>query len=273
MEYQGSNEYVRKDDDAWNKVVKPAPDTRPKTEDVTNTRGLEWDDLCLRKEVLMGIVSKGFDLPSPIQEEAIPMILAKKNVVARAKNGTGKTGSFVIPVLNMIDETIPKIQSVVLTPTRELALQTAAVFKEISKYLEVEIMVTTGGTSLREDIMRLQKPIHIMVGTPGRILDLAGKGVADLSNVESFILDEADKLVSEDFQPIIHRLMDFLPKTRQIMLFSATYPSSVGKFLGRIPDCHKINLMTELTLKGISNFYAYIEERQKLHCLNTLFSK
>jgi len=134
-------------------------------------------------------------------------------------------------------------------------------------------MVSTGGTSLRDDIMRLQKSIHIMVGTPGRILDLASKNVADLSNVQSFILDEADKLVSEDFQPIIHRLMDFLPKNRQIMLFSATYPGSVSKFLQRIPDIHKINLMTELTLKGITQYYAYIEESKKLHCLNTLFSK
>jgi len=108
-------------------------------------------------------------------------------------------------------------------------------------------MVSTGGTSLKDDIMRLQKSIHIMVGTPGRILDLAGKGCADLSNVSTFVLDEADKLVSDDFQPIIHRLMDFLPKSRQIMLFSATYPTSVGKFLSRIPDIQKINLMTELT--------------------------
>lgn len=173
----------------------------------------------------------------------------------------------------MVDEKSNKIQSVVLVPTRELALQTSAVFKDLSKYLEIEIMVSTGGTSLRDDIMRLQKTVHIMVGTPGRILDLAGKGVADLSEVKSFILDEADKLVSEDFQPIIHRLLDFLPKNRQIMLFSATYPASVAKFLTRIPDCHKINLMSELTLKGITNYYAYIEERQKLHCLNTLFSK
>merc|ERR1712032_657500 len=106
--------------------------------------------------------------------------------------------------------------------------------------------------------MRLQKTVHIMVGTPGRILDLTQKGVADLSAAQSFVLDEADKLVSEDFQPIIHRLMDFLPKNGQIMLFSATYPASVGKFLQRIPECTKINLMTELTLKGITNYYAYI---------------
>jgi len=94
-----------------------------------------------------------------------------------------------------------------------------------------------------------------------------------LSHANSFVLDEADKLVSEDFQPIIHRLMDYLPKNRQVMLFSATYPTSVGKFLQRIPDIQKINLMTELTLKGITQYYAFIEERQKLHCLNTLFSK
>lgn len=174
----------------------------------------------------------------------------------------------------MIEESIPKIQSLVLVPTRELALQTSSVIKDLGKYISgVEIMVSTGGTSLREDIMRLQKTIHIMIGTPGRILDLAGKGIADLSSCQYFILDEADKLVSDDFQPIIHKLIDFLPKNPQIMLFSATYPASVSSFLSTIPDIQKINLMSELTLKGLTQYYAFIEERQKLHCLNTLFSK
>lgn len=172
MEHNKNDEYIRKDNkDQMHQVTKPQPDLRPKTEDVTNTRGLEWDDFCLKKELLMGIVSKGFDKPSPIQEESIPMILANKNIIARAKNGTGKTGSFCIPILNMINENENHIQALVLVPTRELALQTAAVIKELAKYLQVEVMVSTGGTQLREDIMRLQKPIHIMVGTPGRILD------------------------------------------------------------------------------------------------------
>ena len=269
------NQYVRKDqEEDWRKDVKaPPPDLRPKTEDVTNTRGQEWDDFVLKKELLMGIVSKGFDMPSPIQEEAIPQILAKKNIIARAKNGTGKTGSFVIPMQNHIDENKNQIQALVLVPTRELALQTSSVIKDLGKYMNIDVVVSTGGTSLREDIMRQQKNVHIVVATPGRILDLAGKGVADLSQCGIFILDEADKQVSEDFQPIVLRQLEFCQKNPQILLFSATYPATVANFLKAVPDVQKINLMTELTLKGMSQFYAYIEERQKLHCQNTLFGK
>jgi ATP-dependent RNA helicase DDX6/DHH1 len=196
-----------------------------------------------------------------------------KNVIARAKNGTGKTASFVIPMINMVDEKKKHIQALVLLPTRELAFQTSKVIKDLSKYTEIETMVTTGGTNLRDDIMRLQKDIHIMVGTPGRILDLVSRGIADLSKCQMFVLDEADKLVSEDFQPVILRFLEHLNEDLQWVLISATFPTSVGKFLKRIPKVVKINLMKELTLKGITQYYAYIEERQKVHCLNTLFSK
>ncbi len=132
-----------------------------------------------------------------------------RSLIARAKNGTGKTGAFVIPVLEMIDIKKEHIQALVLLPTRELALQTSSVFKALGKYMKVEVMVSTGGTSLRNDIYRLQKIVHILVGTPGRILDLAqNKKVADLSDCEIFILDEADKLLSMDFQPIIERILN-----------------------------------------------------------------
>ena len=192
----------------------------------------------------------------------------------RAKNGTGKTAAFVIPLLNLIDETKDRIQALVLVPTRELALQTSAVLKDLAKYMpNIQIMVSTGGTSLRDDIMRLQKPIHIMVGTPGRILDLAARKIANLAQCNLFVLDEADKLVSEDFQPIIEKYLLHLPKNTQFALVSATFPTSVGSFLRKIPDIVKINLMRELTLKGLSQFYAYIDEKQKVHCLNTLFGK
>jgi ATP-dependent RNA helicase DDX6/DHH1 len=135
-------------------------------------------------------------------------------------------------------------------------------------------MVTTGGTGLRDDIIRLQDPVHIVVGTPGRILDLAGKNVADLSECPMFIMDEADKLLSIEFTPVIEQLLQFHPKDRQVMLFSATFPLSVKDFSDKnMVSPYEINLMDELTLRGITQYYAFVEEKQKVHCLNTLFSK
>ena len=115
-------------------------------------------------------------------EEVIPLALAGKNILARAKNGTGKTGSFCIPCLEKVDTTKGDIQGVILVPTRELALQTAAVLKELGRFLEppVEVMSLTGGTSTRDDVMRLMGKVHVLVGTPGRIIDLASRGACTL---------------------------------------------------------------------------------------------
>jgi len=197
-----------------------------------------------------------------------------QNVIARAKNGTGKTGAYVIPILDKIDTAKEYIQALILVPTRELALQTSAVLKELGKFMKVESMVSTGGTSVKEDIYRLYKVVHVLVCTPGRILDLASKKVADLSKCEILVMDEADKLLSIDFQPIIEKLIDFLPKSRQILMLSATFPGEVEAFKKKyLPVSKEINLMEELTLKGVTQFYAYVEEKQKVHCLNTLFVK
>ncbi len=194
----------------------------------------------------MGIFEAGFEKPSPIQEEAIPIALTGRDILARAKNGrihhssiwsitdssgTGKTAAFVIPSLERIDIKINKIQALLLTPTRELALQTAQVCKNLGKHLDINVMVTTGGTSLTQDIMRLNDPIHVVVGTPGRILDLASKGIANLDSCPTFVMDEADKLLSPEFTPVIEQLLAFCPKDRQIMLFSATFPLTVKSFM------------------------------------------
>lgn len=185
----------------------------------------------------MGIFEAGFEKPSPIQEAAIPPALEGRDVLARAKNGTGKTGAFVIPVLARIAEdqvsnnaAVSGIQAIILVPTRELALQTAQVTKTLSKHMGIEVMVTTGGTTLKDDILRLSQPVHILVGTPGRILDLAGKGVADLSRCKTFVMDEADKLLSPEFGPVMEGLLSYLPEERQVMLFSATFPVIVKDF-------------------------------------------
>ena len=167
------------DEESWRKNLNlPAKDNRYQTEDVTLTRGQEFEDYFLKRELLMGIFEKGFERPSPVQERAIPIILQNRNVLARAKNGTGKTAAFIIPCLEKTDPVKKHIQVLILIPTRELALQTSAVVRELGKHMKVECMVSTGGTSLKDDIMRLYKPVHVLVGTPGRILDLSEKGVA-----------------------------------------------------------------------------------------------
>lgn len=228
----------------------------------------------LRRELLMGIFEAGFERPSPIQEEAIPVALTKRDILARAKNGTGKTAAFVIPSLQQIDVGKNKIQALLLVPTRELALQTSQVCKILGKHMGIQVMVTTGGTTLKDDIMRLSETVHVLVGTPGRILDLAGKNVADLSECPVFVMDEADKLLSPEFTPVMEQLLSFLPTDRQVMLFSATFPMMVKDFKDkRMRTPYEINLMEELTLRGVTQYYAYVEERQKVHCLNTLFSK
>ncbi|KAG7217636.1 hypothetical protein INR49_021324 [Caranx melampygus] len=230
----------------------PAPTTNT---DVTATKGNEFEDYCLKRELLMGIFEMGWEKPSPIQEESIPIALSGRDILARAKNGTGKT--------------------LVIVPTRELALQVSQICIQVSKHMGgVKVMATTGGTNLRDDIMRLDETVHVVIATPGRILDLIKKGVAKVNQVQMIVLDEADKLLSQDFVVMMEEILGFLPKQRQILLYSATFPLSVQKFMNsHLQKPYEINLMEELTLKGVTQYYAYVTERQKVHCLNTLFSR
>jgi len=244
------------------------------SQDVTATKGLDFEDFYLSRELLQGIFEAGFEKPSPIQEEAIPVALTGRDVLARAKNGTGKTAAYVIPTLHRTNPKSSKVQALILVPTRELALQTSQVCKILGKALNLNVMVSTGGTGLKDDIMRLNESVHIIVGTPGRILDLASKGVADLSECKTFVMDEADKLLSPEFTPVIEQLLAFHPKDRQVMLFSATFPLIVKTFKDRhMSNPYEINLMDELTLRGITQYYAFVDEKDKVHCLNTLFNK
>ena len=265
-------------DEDWKKDVKAPPkDTRKKTEDVQSRRNVNFEDYFLKRELLMGIFEKGYEKPSPIQEEAIPMALTGKDVLARAKNGTGKTASFVIPALEKAKPELNAVQVLLLVPTRELALQTAQVTKELGKHIKgLEVMVTTGGTTLRDDIMRLMQPVHVLVATPGRVADLAAKGAVKMDKCNMVVLDEADKLLSPEFQELLEEIYKHLPpmQKRQSLLFSATFPVTVKDFADRfMKEPYEINLMDELTLKGVTQYYAFVEERQKIHCLNTLFSK
>jgi len=252
----------------------PEKDHRFKTSDVTSTKGNEFEDFCLNRDLQMGIYEKGYEKPSPIQEESIPIALAGRDILARAKNGTGKTAAYLIPIIERVKINLNEIQALVIVPTRELALQTSQLCKELGKHIKVQVMVSTGGTNLRDDILRLYNPVHVVVATPGRILDLIERKVAVVKNCGMLVLDEADKLLSMDFKNCLDTIISYLPVKRQIMLFSATFPVTVKEFKERhLSKPYEINLMDELTLLGITQYYAYVEEKQKVHCLNTLFSK
>ena len=255
-------------------LVRPTKDTRIRTEDVTGTKGHEFEDYNLRRDLLMSIYEMGFEAPSPVQEESIPAILEGRDVLARAKNGTGKTAAYLVPVLQRVTPLKPFIQAIVIVPTRELAMQTSSIAKSLSKHSDIRVVVVTGGTILKEDILRLEGVVHVMIGTPGRLFDLIRKGVANMDNCKMMVMDEADKLLSMDINHCITQIINFLPKGRQLLQFSATFPISVKTFSDRfLINPHEVNLMNELTLKGVTQYYAYLEERQKVHCLNTLFKK
>ena len=277
MEKQENNDNIK------NNEIKDKPDykslitkidNRVKTKDVTDTKGHLFEDYQLKTELIKGIYEKGFEKPSPVQEEVIPFALVGKDIIARAKNGTGKTGSYVIPTLERIDCTQTFVQAVILVPTRELALQVSSDIRELGKYLNVQCIICTGGTNIKDDIYRLNNPVQIIVGTPGRIYDLANKNVLDLSKCGILSLDEADKLLSQDFQQIIENIIDFLPEKRQIILVSATFPLNVKGFKDKyLKNAVMKNLMDELTLFGLTQYYTYVKEKLKLHCLHTLFQK
>lgn len=299
-------ELLENDENFVEKLNIPEKDGRIQTEDVTMTKTESFEDLHLEKKVLMGLLEMGFIQPSPIQEKAIPLLLMGKNLLARAKNGTGKTAAYLIPCLNKMDPKKKHIQCCVMLPTRELALQTSKVAQQMGKFLGVNFIVCTGGTNVRNDVLRLSKKPNFLIGTPGRILDLCRHGQCDLSHCEICVLDEADKMLSRDFQIIVEKVLDFMPGGRnqnraqrrnnrrnnkkeeekkeeekeekkkesvQLALFSATFPSSVKGFCDKHLKIYEaVNLMEELTLKGVTQFYAFVEEGQKVHCLQTLFS-
>ncbi|VDD76515.1 unnamed protein product [Mesocestoides corti] len=252
----------------------PEKDARIRTADVAAKEGCSFDNFCLKRELLKGIYEKGWEYPSPVQRSSIPVALTRRDIIARAKNGTGKTGAYSIPILDSIDTSLNKIQACILVPTRELALQTSQICIELAKHMDVKTMLVIGGTYLKDDLIRLSQTVHLVVGTPGRLVDLMSRGFVDLSQCKTVVLDEADKLLSEELKHAVEQLLEKVDENRQLLVYSATYPVAVQSFISKhLKNPYEINLMERLTLRGITEYYAYVQEKHKVHCLNTLFSK
>ena len=195
---------------------------------------MSFSNLGLCKELLRAIKEEGYTTPTPIQTESIPVILSKKDVLAAAQTGTGKTAGFTLPLLELLNKNYSKdkksvVKALILTPTRELATQVAQSVEVYGKYLPFKSAVIFGGVGINPQKAILKKGVDIITATPGRLLDLVSQDCLDLSKVEFLVLDEADKMLDMGFIHDIKKILSILPKHRQNLLFSATFSPEIKK--------------------------------------------
>ncbi len=191
-----------------------------------------FDDLELIAPLLSAVKAAGYAIPTPIQQAAIPPALKGRDVLGCAQTGTGKTAAFVLPILQRIDAVAgnqPKLRALVLTPTRELAAQIGESLATYGKDLDLYHTVVFGGVSDKNQITDLRKGVDVLVATPGRLIDLMQRGFVKLSDLEVFVLDEADRMLDMGFLPDVKRVIAALPKKRQTLFFSATMPPEIGR--------------------------------------------
>jgi translation initiation factor 4A len=245
------------------------------TEDLQNFEKVEsFDNMGLRDELLRGIYSYGFERPSAIQQKAIVPTVSGRDVIAQAQSGTGKTATFAIGALQQIDFNVRECQALILAPTRELAAQIQKVVENLGDYLAVKAHACIGGTRVRDDLSILQEGVHVIVGTPGRVLDLLSRGALDASKIKIFILDEADEMLSRGFKDQIYDVFQCLPQNVQVGLFSATMPPEALEITKNFMNSPLRILVKqeEVTLEGIRQFYINCErEEWKLDTLCDLY--
>ena len=190
---------------------------------------IKFQDFGLKPDLLKGILDVGYEAPTPIQAETIPLLLEGKDVIGCAQTGTGKTAAFSLPILQKLDGTSENPRALILTPTRELADQIHKSIVDYSKYLATKTVVIYGGASSRFQEHNLQKGADILVATPGRLLDFLEKRIIRLYDVKFFVLDEADRMLDMGFIPDIEEIQSYIPRGRQTLLFSATMPPEIEK--------------------------------------------
>ncbi len=229
--------------------------------DEENKTKLSFDDLNLKENLLRGIYSYGFENPSKIQHEAVPKIASGKDIIAQAQSGTGKTGAFTIGALQNLKEDEKNTQILILSPTHELVHQISEVIRELSNYMDVSIMEVVGGTNVYECKKELEKSPQIIIGTPGRVLDMILKKCLFTNNIKTLIFDEADETLSYGFKDSIYQIVQTIPETTQICLFSATIPDEILDLSSRFMNNPERILIKkeELTLEGITQFYINIK--------------
>jgi translation initiation factor 4A len=236
----------------------------------------KWDELDLKEELLRGIYGYGFESPSQIQKTAIKPILDKKDVIAQAQSGTGKTGTFTISSLQRIDITEKTTQVMILAPTHELVKQIAFVVENIGSAMDGLVVKTlVGGTSVNDDIKQLKENVpHVVVGSTGRVNDMIRRRHLQTNHIKLFILDEADEMLSGGFKEQVYQIFQNLSPEAQIAIFSATLPPYILEMTDKFMNNPvKITMEPEkLNLEGIEQFYlALNDDNEKYDTLKKLF--
>lgn len=240
---------------------------------------MQFKDLQLNKPILKAITEKKYQIATPVQEQTIPLVLAKKDVIASAQTGTGKTAAFALPILQLLfdrqdsGKKAKKIRALIVSPTRELAIQIEESFKTYGKYTNLRTTVLFGGASIEPQKDILKKGVDILIATPGRLLDLHKQDCVNLDYIETLVLDEADLMLDMGFIDDVKKIERLCPKTKQILLFSATMPSKIVDLASVIlnePETVAVT-PTSSTAESVLQKLYYVPKQKKMElCLHLL---
>lgn len=231
-----------------------------------------FNDFNLEPKVLKAVTELGFEEPTPIQMKAIPIAMSGQDLIGQAQTGTGKTAAFGIPLINKIQVSEGRIEALILAPTRELAIQVSEEIGKLARYKGVRSLPIYGGQEIGRQIRALKKHPHIIIGTPGRLLDHINRKTIKLDEVKTVILDEADEMLDMGFLEDIQSILKMVPTERQTMLFSATMPPNIQKLAQQFlknPE-HVSVVPKQVTVPLISQSYFEVHERQKFEALSRL---
>ncbi|MDE1869926.1 MAG: DEAD/DEAH box helicase [Candidatus Micrarchaeota archaeon] len=230
----------------------------------------QFSEMNLKPELIESLKRQGFITCTEVQERAIPEVMAGKNVVARAKTGTGKTGAFIVPIMQRIEKS-RDIDALIIVPTRELAIQVAAFSEKVGSHMHIKTTTVYGGASINMQMHALRSGTNIVVGTPGRLIDLFERGALDLHRIKFLVLDEADVMLDMGFIEDVEMIISRTPKDRQMMMFSATMPREIIKIADRYSSGHDARITVgeeeDLTVKSIQQSYAIVPARLKFSAL------
>ncbi|MHB9004213.1 MAG: DEAD/DEAH box helicase [Coriobacteriia bacterium] len=233
---------------------------------------MSFEDLGLSPAVMESVSDLGYDAPTPIQEQSIPLALSGRDVLACAQTGTGKTAAFVLPLLSKIPHK-GRVAALIITPTRELAVQIERVARTVAHHSHHSVLAVYGGVGYKAQSKALQHGVDLLVATPGRLLDMHGRGEIDFSHLEVLVLDEADRMLDMGFWPDVRRILRLLPAQRQNLLFSATLTDAVVRVIGdAVHDPARVDVAPSATpVEAVEQLVYPVNSMQKTELLVSLF--
>ncbi|KAK2405638.1 eukaryotic initiation factor 4A-10 [Trifolium repens] len=223
-----------------------------------------FEEMGIKEDLLRGIYQYGFNKPSPIQQRAVTPIIQGRDVIAQAQSGTGKTSMIALTVCHLVDTSIREVQALIVSPTRELASQTEKVISAIGDFTNIQSHACVGGKSVGEDLRKLEHGVHVVSGTPGRVLDMIKRRTLRTRAIKLLVLDESDEMLSRGFKDQIYDVYRYLPPDLQVVLVSATLPHDILDMTNKfMTDPVRILVKRdELTLEGIKQFFVAVEREE-----------